>query len=135
MQKIDKAYVESIFSYLAKKGEYEKFFNYVDNNVHWTVKGTHPIAGVYNNKDTFINSTFRRLNRLLKEGVLIKVANIFVEDATAIVEMQALSTQKNNKPFNNEYCWIVKFNETGIITNVRAYLDSTLVKELIENNE
>jgi ketosteroid isomerase-like protein len=40
----------------------------------------------------------------------------------------------NGKPFDNRYCWVTRFsNET--IVEVRAYLDSALVKQLIDENE
>jgi ketosteroid isomerase-like protein len=37
-------------------------------------------------------------------------------------------------PFNNTYCWIVKF-EKEIIIEVRAYVDSALVQKVIDENE
>lgn len=38
-------------------------------------------------------------------------------------------------PFENTYAWIVRFDEEGKVVQVRAYLDSTLVKQSIEENE
>jgi uncharacterized protein len=40
----------------------------------------------------------------------------------------------NGKPFDNRYCWIARFSN-GTIVEVRAYLDSALVKQLIDENE
>jgi uncharacterized protein len=113
----------------------ETFFNRVSANVHWTVMGTHPLAGVYNTKQDFLNATFKRLNQILNEGVVLKIKDVYIDGMTAIVEMESLSTAKNGKPFNNVYCWVVDFDDNQIITTVRAYVDSALVQRVIDENE
>ena len=54
--------------------------------------GTHPLAGVYNSKADFLKSTFERLSRILKGGVILKVTHIFVSGDVAVVEMTSTST-------------------------------------------
>jgi ketosteroid isomerase-like protein len=66
--------------------------------------------------------------------VVLRVTNILVEGDGAAVEMESLSTALNGKPFDNRYCWIVRFSGETIV-EVRAYLDSALVQRLIEENE
>jgi len=127
--------VETLFKN-REVGNPEAFFNRVSDNVHWTVMGTHPLAGEYYTKQDFVNATGKRLNKLLKGSVnILKIKHVFVDGMTAIVEMEGLSTAKNGKPFNNTYCWIVEFDENKIITRVRAYLDSALVQQIIDENE
>ncbi len=106
-------YVENLFNYL-QTGENEKFFEKVANHVNWTVMGTHPLAGVYKSRSEFVSKTFIRLNRLLKEDIILKVNDIIVQGDNAVVEMISLATALNGMPFNNGYCWIVKF-ENGFI--------------------
>ncbi|MCP3967854.1 MAG: ketosteroid isomerase [Lentisphaerae bacterium] len=113
----------------------ETFFNRVADDVHWTVIGTHPLAGEYYSKELFLDATFKRLNKILKEGVVLRVKHLYLDGNTAIVEMESLSTAANGKPFNNKYCWVVVFNENKMITRVRAYLDSALVQQVIDENE
>lgn len=129
---LDKKYVEELFENL--KNNTDKFLEKVSKDVHWTVMGTHPLAGEYISKEDFLNHTYRRLNKLLKDGVILAVNNILVDGDYAVVEMKSLSTAINGKPFNNTYCWIVKFNG-DIIIRVRAYVDSFLVQQLIDENE
>jgi len=132
--KLTKQFVEKLFKNL-ENGHQEEFFSQVSPNVLWEVMGTHPLAGVYHGKQEFLDHTFVRLKKLLKGGPVLKVSNILIaEDTTiAIVEMIQLSYSINDKPFNNTYCWIVKF-ENEIIVHVRAYLDSALVQELVNEN-
>lgn len=125
--------VENIFDYL-DNGENEKFFEHVADDVFWMVMGTHPLAGTYHGKQDFITHTFVRLNRILKEGVVLKVTNIIVQGDTATVELESRSVALNGKPFNNAYCWIVRFEDDTIV-EVRAYVDSALVQRVIDENE
>ncbi len=127
-------YVKSLFKNLETNNS-EVFFNHVSDNVNWTVMGTHPLAGVYHSKENFLNATFLRLNKILKEGVVLTVTHIYIDNMTAIVEMKSLSNANNGQPFNNIYCWIVDFDADKIITNVRAYVDSALVQKVVDDNE
>lgn len=125
--------VKELFDAL-KKGDNTQFFKNVADDVNWQVMGTHPLAGRYVTKESFLKATFQRLAKVLQEGVILKVNDVFVDGDTAIVEMESLSTAKNAKPFNNTYCWIVRFKDGRIIA-VRAYVDSALVKQLLDENE
>jgi ketosteroid isomerase-like protein len=126
-------YVESLFANL-ENGKSGAFFEQVADDVNWTVMGTHPLAGTYHTKADFLAHTFGRLNKILKEGVVLRVINILVDGDSAAVEMESLSTALDEKPFDNRYCWIVHFSD-GTIVEVRAYLDSALVQRLIDENE
>jgi ketosteroid isomerase-like protein len=126
-------FVRDVFSNLAS-GKSENFFQHVADNVQWRVMGTHPLAGIYHNKEDFLQHTFHRLDKVLKQGVILEIKKIYICDDTAIVEMESLSTAINGKPFDNTYCWVTRF-ENNQIVEVRAYLDSELVQELIRDNE
>jgi uncharacterized protein len=126
-------YVRSLFANL-ERGKSDVFFGCVADDVDWTVMGTHPLAGHYRTKSDFLAHTFARLDKILKEGVVLRVTHVLVDGDSAAVEMESLSTALNGKPFDNRYCWIVRFSE-GTIVEVRAYLDSALVQRLIDDNE
>ena len=130
---VQPSYVKSLFANL-ENGKSDVFFEHVADDVDWTVMGTHPLAGDYHTKANFLTHTFGRLNKILNEGVILRVTNVLVDGDSAAVEMESLSTALNGKPFNNRYCWIVYFSN-GTIVQVRAYLDSELVQRLIDENE
>ena len=130
---LGKEYVDELFGYL-RTGKSGLFFARVADDVEWKVMGTHPLAGSYHGKADFLAHTFQRLDKVLQEGVVLKVNGVLVSGDTAIVEMESLSTAKNGRPFNNTYCWIARF-EGDMIVEVRAYLDSALVQRLIDENE
>lgn len=125
--------IKKIFQHL-ESGNSHEFFEHVASDVEWKVMGTHPLAGTYKNKENFIAHTFNRLDKVLKEGVILKVTNILKDGNSAAVEMESLSTTNNGKPFKNTYCWILEF-QNEVIIKVRAYVDSALVQRVIDENE
>ena len=125
--------IRQIFSYLAE-GNGKQFFEYVDDNVNWTVMGTHPLAGQYISKQDFYEHTFARLNKILPGGTKLHIEHIFLSGDNAVLELRSMATAKNGMRFDNRYCWIVRFQDEMIV-EVRAYLDSALVQKLIDENE
>jgi len=124
--------VREIFKGL-ENGEGSAFFQHVAENVDWTVMGTHPLAGRYLSKKAFIEGTFAKLGQVLPYGAQLHTENVIVEGDQAVVELHSLATAKNGMRFDNRYCWVVAFQD-GLIIRVRAYLDSTLVARLFEEN-
>ena len=125
--------VRQLFVHL-ETGQSDAFFAHVADDVSWTVLGTHPLAGEYHSLADFRGSTFARLDRVLREGVLLRVTHLIVHGDWAVVELEALSTALNGKPFANRYCWVCRFAGETIV-EVRAYLDSALVAQLLAENE
>jgi len=124
--------VREIFKGL-EKGDGAGFFEHVADDVDWTVMGTHPLAGHYRNKKSFIAGTFAKLVQVLPQGAQLQVEHLLVKDDEAVVELHSLATAKNGMRFDNRYCWVVYF-EDGIIVRVRAYLDSAMVAQLFDEN-
>ena len=97
MKSITEEQVAALFAHL-ESGNGDAFFLHVADDVDWTVMGTHPLAGTYHNKQEFITHTFKRLNTVLKDGVLLRVTHILVSGNFAAVELKALSTALNGVP-------------------------------------
>ena len=131
---VSSEYVKSIFSALAK-GDSPTFFNSVADDVSWRVTGTdNPLSGHYHSKTEFTKATFARLGKVMEGPMKLQLQSVLVEGDVAAVELKADATAKNGLPFKNEYCWVCRF-EGDKIVEVRAYLDSALVKKVLEQNE
>ncbi|MGF1909766.1 nuclear transport factor 2 family protein [Vibrio kasasachensis] len=129
---ITKNRVIEIFSYL-ETGKPELFFANVSDDVKWEVTGSHPLAGVYSSKQSFIDGTIARLNQVLESKLKLKVLHCFTDGNEAAVELVADSYTKTQVHFNNRYCWVCQFENEKIV-NVRAYLDSALVSAVLPQN-
>jgi uncharacterized protein len=125
-------FVRKIFSGL-EHGDGAAFFEHVADDVDWIVMGTHPLAGHYKSKHDFIAGTFAKLGKVLPGGAQLHVEHLLVADDQAVVELHSEATAKNGMRFDNRYCWIVYFRD-NIIVRVRAYLDSTMVSRLFDQN-
>lgn len=129
---IASAHVREIFQGL-ESGDGAAFFEHVADDVDWTVMGIHPLAGHYSSKKAFREGTFAKLDKVLPQGAQLKVEHLLVQGDEAAVELHSLATAKNGMRFDNRYCWIVYFRG-DVIVRVRAYLDSTMVTRLFEEN-
>jgi uncharacterized protein len=125
-------YVRRIFKGL-EEGNGASFFEHVNNDVDWTVEGTHPLAGHYRSKADFVAGTFAKLDKVLPNGAQLIVEHLLVKDDQAVVELHSLATAKNGFRFDNRYCWVVHF-DGDVIDQARAYLDSAMVARLFEEN-
>jgi uncharacterized protein len=125
-------YVREVFKGL-EHGDGAGFFEHVDDRVDWIVEGTHPLAGHYKSKSDFVAGTFAKLGKVLPNGAQLVVEHLLVKDDQAVVELHSLATAKNGFRFDNRYCWVVHF-DGDTIDRVRAYLDSTMVARLFEEN-
>ena len=127
---MEKATIEQLFLHLGD-GSHEAFFERVAEDVDWTVMGTHPLAGTYHSKAEFQQGTTERLAALMRNDRLpLRLEHLWLDGQTAIAEMSAQTKTKTGKTFRNRYCWVCRF-ERNLIVEVRAYLDSVAVKEVI----
>ena len=125
-------FVRKIFSGL-EHGDGAAFFEHVADDVDWIVMGTHPLAGHYKSKSDFIAGTFAKLGKVLPDGAQLHVEHLLVAGDQAVVELHSEATAKNGMRFDNRYCWVVYFRD-NVIVRVRAYLDSTMVSRLFDQN-
>jgi uncharacterized protein len=125
---------KALFSKLGHPVTQPEFWSRVADDVDWTVKGTHPLAGRYQIKTEFVESTFGRLAGVLSGGVKLEITNLYIEGDTAIAELRSTSTTNELAESANDYCWVCRF-EGDVIAEVRAYLDSTMVAYTILRNE
>lgn len=124
--------VRTIFAGM-EHGDGAALFAYVADDVDWTVHGTQPLAGHYRSKADFRAGTFAKLAKVLPAGTQLRVTNVLISGDWAIVELKSAATAVNGMKFANDYCWITRFAGETIV-EVRAYLDSTLVQRLFDEN-
>jgi hypothetical protein len=63
----------ALFAKLGDPATQPEFWSRVADDVDWTVKGTHPLAGRYHHKAEFVWSTFARLAGVLAGGVKLRI--------------------------------------------------------------
>ncbi|MEM9243821.1 MAG: hypothetical protein AAGA27_07210 [Pseudomonadota bacterium] len=108
--------------------------NYCHDNFLWTIKGSSLLSGTYHNKETFFTDVIGRLSNVLKGEWKMNILDTYVDNNTMIIEMVGNIKAKNDKNYNNEYCWIFKFDNNKIVS-ITAYYDSLLVNTTLNENE
>lgn len=123
---LDKTYVEKVFQHL-ESGDLDGYLQqYVDEQSQWTITGSNVLAGVYSNRQHFIDDAINVLKQSLDGGIRMVIKHIYVDGDTAIVEMQSIAKAKRGHDYDNQYCWIQRF-DNGKIVESRVYYDDVLV--------
>jgi len=87
--------------------------------------------------EDFQNGTLKRLAKVLKEPLRFEVMNVIGGDQEwASVELRAQPVEcKNGRSYEMVYAWNIRFNDEGMIVQVRAYLDTALLTDTLRENE
>jgi ketosteroid isomerase-like protein len=129
MENKTRVLLKKIFSHL-EKGDYKLFWDYVSEDVTWTVEGTHPLAGKYTSLSEFRKATFDRLQHVLASPIKFKIKDLLVDGSRGVVIMDGDSTTNDGMPFHNRYCWIVTMAANDKIDRVDAFLDTQVIADL-----
>ncbi len=101
------------------------------DDFHWIIRGSSILSGEYYGKEEFFNKVINRINSKVLPGWTMNIRDSYLLDNTFIVEMVGSANTINGKHYNNEYCWIMKFNENSKIKCLIAYYDSLLVNQTL----
>ncbi|KAG8998003.1 hypothetical protein FRB94_010790 [Tulasnella sp. JGI-2019a] len=125
---------------------------YVDENVVWTISTsadgplgkTTPISGTYDSREAFVKGAMAPLLPLFTDGIHLSLTDVIVQPSEnndpsdrhltkAVVEMKGTATMKSGKDWNNDYAWVIYFNnETKKAVRVKTYFDSAAVNKAFE---
>jgi ketosteroid isomerase-like protein len=106
----------------------------------WTVMSQSVLGGTYHSAAEFQAKTLGKLGPFMDAStpIRMKVHNIIgggPNEEWCTVEMRNESKTKSGMDYNQTYGWCVRWSEEGKIVQVRAYLDTALLKDVFEANE
>lgn len=98
------------------------------------------LGGTYTSRDDFRLKTFGRLGKIMDPDHPVRpvVHNIVgggPDEEWAVVEMTNESRTKTGMEYNNTFAWATRWNTEGKIIHVRAYLDTALVRDIVDGTE
>ncbi|SMR42918.1 unnamed protein product [Zymoseptoria tritici ST99CH_1A5] len=131
-----KAEIESFCASLATSDP-SPFFDRVSKNVQWTVLGTHPAAGHFTSLEDWKKGALGVINDVLSAPLQLKVVNVVGggDEDWALLELEANAVCKNGMDYPQRYAWVMRFDSSGMIVQVRAYLDSALVQKAVDSDK
>ncbi|GAB0138205.1 hypothetical protein EsDP_00006446 [Epichloe bromicola] len=139
---LTKDVIRSAFAHLGetKNAEYRKRFltDYLVPDVIWTCTGNaHSLAGTrYSIKD-HDEATFQRLGKKLQAPIKFHVTRIIVDAEREAdgwwcsVETRGQATRTTGEPYNNEYLWLMRWNDDGKVVEIRSYFDTMLSEQVL----
>ena len=105
-----------------------------DDGFLWEVKGTGNLSAIYTSKEEYFNKALYQLSQCIQKGATISVLESFSVNNALILELEGNMTTLSGKPYNNQYCWIIKTEQNKIVS-ITAYLDTLLLERVMEEAE
>ncbi|KAF2158858.1 hypothetical protein M409DRAFT_30644 [Zasmidium cellare ATCC 36951] len=115
--------------------DFQPFYDRVAHDVTWDVPGSSSGSGHFTSLDQWRKIALGGTNEALASPLKFKLVHVIGggDQAWAAVEMEALdAVSKTGTPYPQKYCWIMRFNEQGIVVQVRVYADTQLSQSMIE---
>lgn len=115
-----------------------EFFTHLSPSVKYTIPGHGRFAGVYTSRDAYFNGTWAKIRQALKPpGFTLVVTNgldgvIAGQDGWAVVCLETRDTYTlSGVKYEQYYSWHCRFDEEGMIVEVRTYLDLGYLEEVV----
>ena len=139
---LTKDYVLRAFAHLSETKNLElrnKFFaDFMVPDVIWTCAGSaHSLAGTRYSIESHAEATFNRLGKKLDGPIEFSVLRAIVDSDRAddgwwsAVETRGKATRTNGEPYENEYAWLLRWNDDGRIVEIRSYFDTMLAEQVL----
>lgn len=108
------------------RGEVERMFSMMVDDITWTDIGSHRFAGTYRGKDALGAQLFGPLMGSFKAGLHGEIDRLIAEDDMVVVQVRGTAELHDGTPYNNTYCHVIRIAD-GRIAEVTEYMDTALI--------
>ena len=108
------------------RGDMDKCFDLLSDDVTWTNIGATKFSGTYAGKQTLMEQLLGPLFGQLKAGISSKIERLTAEGDIVVAQTSGTAETLNGTPYNNTYCQIILIRH-GKIAEVKEYFDTALV--------
>lgn len=122
----NKEILQHVFSELSK-GNGRSFVECMADDFRWTIIGTTAWSKTYRGKESVRSQLFRPLLAQFTEPYTNTALRFIAEDDYVAVESRGRATTKAGTPYNNTYCYIIRFAD-GKMRELTEYCDTALVQ-------
>ena len=133
---IDEQYVRDHFGLFCRHDN-PAFLQRVSPTVHTRLMGSMSISGDYHSLDEFASKALGRVASRLDGHMTLTLNSCIVGGRRAVVEMAVdvdSVKQKNGAPFPQQHCWVVHYDDSGVIDDMRIYLDGVMTEQFLASN-
>jgi ketosteroid isomerase-like protein len=125
----NKRALQAVFAELAQ-GNGRPFVDLMADDFCWTITGTTKWSRTYNGKRAVVGELLHPLFASFAERYSSTPTRFIAEDDLVVVECRGRTTTKAGKPYNNAYCYVIRFAE-GKMRDLTEYLDTELVAQAL----
>lgn len=130
------AEIEATFTKVETPEELERLQELFAKDFHGVVTGhDHSFVGEHHGHGTWFEQLSSILDVLEHENTFkLDIVRVIGGENSpwACMEAKATAKTKGGKDYNNEFVWVMHFNEEGKIDKARAYYDSAHMESLAE---
>jgi ketosteroid isomerase-like protein len=108
------------------RGDMDKCFDLLSDDVTWTNIGATKFSGTYAGKQTLTEQLLDPLFGQLKAGISSEIERLTAEGDIVVAQTSGTAETLNGTPYNNTYCQIILIRD-GKIAEVKEYFDTALV--------
>jgi uncharacterized protein len=125
----NKRAMQAAFDALAQ-GNGRPFVELMADDFTWTITGTTAWSRAYRGKQAVRKELLEPLFAQFATRYTNRALRIIAEDEHVVVECRGRVTTKSGKPYNNEYCYVIRFAD-GKMRELTEYFDTELVTEAL----
>lgn len=131
--------IRSILSLLSQPPSgSDQFFNHVRDDVIYTVTGKSFLSGVWTTKASYRAATWAKIGNLVKApGIKLEITKgeegiIVGQNGWATADLYTVDTYTiSGVQYNQSYAWHMRFDETGLIAEVKVWLDTLTLENVL----
>ena len=113
----------------AGRGDMDKCFALLADDIEWTNIGTTRLSGTYRGKQDLVERLLGPLFSLLRAGIRSRIERLVGEGDIVVAQTSGIAETLDGKPYNNTYCQVIRLRD-GQIIEVKEYLDTALVNKV-----
>ena len=126
----NKRTMEAVFAALAE-GNGQLFVEAMHDDFIWTIKGHGPWGGSWQGKSVVRKELFKPLYSNFAGAYRNRASLIVAEGSVVVVECKGDVATKAGDLYDNDYCYVCRFDDTGKLMQLTEYMDTALAERVL----
>jgi ketosteroid isomerase-like protein len=111
-------------------GDAQVLMDLLTDDVTWTLRGTLPVSGVYEGRDSVMNDFLAKALPWFAGDLKFEMTNLVADSDHAVIEWTARGHAANGREYHNFYAMVLEVRD-GKVSAVREYTDSLYVHDVV----
>jgi len=120
------------FAMKAENGSNEALIDLFADDLVWTIQGSGALCRRYESRDDFVDNCLKVLGARIDGTIRSEVKHCLAEGDRVVLLWKGSGRTTWGDPYDNEYCWIFRFQE-GLIVEGMAYIDTHLLDRVMNH--